>query len=398
MATSPNAVAHSSRELMEVLERMADNLTKASDKNDALLEAIETSEARAMDASASDVTLLKNLRARLAASHTPNAQLKKDLSAFKGEFEKRFADLNMTLKLYRDLNLKLQQEMKDADDQLDQLNKDRRQFEEEREEWKRHLQQAQMEITEQNDRLALLSQQLSGTKQDLETKCNELASRRIAFEEEKMLRESKETTAANGEAENLRKKLRDQALKNVQLENALLQTEVNLHQKEDEILKLKQSNNRLTNEVDQLRSQSSKAIKLFEKRTIEANKQLAYMNSELTKAQDNSTRFQELLMNERRKQKALQHALDKKATETSRPEIVTATAQKAYIETLTETLQNIGKKPHTAMRMEDVVRKNEVILIENASLKAEIQKLRIENTDLMKHVRFADCNAKYMRV
>jgi chromosome segregation ATPase len=232
----------------------------------------------------------------------------------------------------------------------------------------------------------------------LETKCNELASRRIAFEEEKMLRESKETTAANGEAENLRKKLRDQALKNVQLENALLQTEVNLHQKEDEILKLKQSNNRLTNEVDQLRSQSSKAIKLFEKRTIEANKQLAYMNSELTKAQDNSTRFQELLMNERRKQKALQHALDKKATETSRPEIVTATAQKAYIETLTETLQNIGKKPHTAMRMEDVVRKNEVILIENASLKAEIQKLRIENTDLMKHVRFADCNAKYMRV
>lgn len=37
-------------------------------------------------------------------------------------------------------------------------------------------------------------------------------------------------------------------------------------------------------------------------------------------------------------------------------------------------------------------------MIENASLKAEIRKMRIENSDLMKRVRFADTNAHYMRV
>ena len=37
-----------------------------------------------------------------------------------------------------------------------------------------------------------------------------------------------------------------------------------------------------------------------------ANKHLAQMSSELSKAQDNSKRFQEMLTVERRKQKALQ--------------------------------------------------------------------------------------------
>lgn len=38
------------------------------------------------------------------------------------------------------------------------------------------------------------------------------------------------------------------------------------------------------------------------------------------------------------------------------------------------------------------------VIVENASMKAEIRKLRIENNDLMKRVRFADINAQYMRV
>ena len=37
-------------------------------------------------------------------------------------------------------------------------------------------------------------------------------------------------------------------------------------------------------------------------------------------------------------------------------------------------------------------------LVENAHLKAEIRKLRIDNADLLRRVRFADTNAHYMRV
>ncbi len=38
------------------------------------------------------------------------------------------------------------------------------------------------------------------------------------------------------------------------------------------------------------------------------------------------------------------------------------------------------------------------MLVENGNLKAEVRRLRIENADLVKRVRFADTNAHYMRV
>ena len=44
-------------------------------------------------------------------------------------------------------------------------------------------------------------------------KTNELANRRIAFEEEKLVREKHDVEASLGEAETLRRKLRDQVSK-----------------------------------------------------------------------------------------------------------------------------------------------------------------------------------------
>lgn len=37
-------------------------------------------------------------------------------------------------------------------------------------------------------------------------------------------------------------------------------------------------------------------------------------------------------------------------------------------------------------------------MVENTALKAEIRKMRIENSELIKRIRFADTNAHYMRV
>ena len=37
-------------------------------------------------------------------------------------------------------------------------------------------------------------------------------------------------------------------------------------------------------------------------------------------------------------------------------------------------------------------------MIENANLRADVHRLRIENKELLKRVRFADTNAYYMRV
>ncbi|XP_019862856.1 PREDICTED: centrosomal protein of 290 kDa-like [Amphimedon queenslandica] len=168
MASNPESVLDKSRELSALLTRLEENLTKSQDKNDALLEAIETAETRALDmsASASELSLLRNLRARLAASHAPNAELKNDLPILIKSFKEKFQSLDLALKQYKELTIKLQQDDKDMKEQQDKLNKEREIFNEEREKWQRHIEQARNDISEQNDRLTFLSQQLTGTKVD----------------------------------------------------------------------------------------------------------------------------------------------------------------------------------------------------------------------------------------
>lgn len=51
---------------------------------------------------------------------------------------------------------------------------------------------------------------LCNSQLELDARSNQLASQRIAFEEEKMVRENIDTMAAGSEADSLRKKLRAQ--------------------------------------------------------------------------------------------------------------------------------------------------------------------------------------------
>lgn len=104
-------------------------------------------------------------------------------------------------------------------------------------------------------------------------------------------------------------------LRNVELENALLRTELSLHQREESIRELERINQRLQRDILQSKMTSSRAIKQFERRTNDANKKLAQMNSELARAQEHARRFQGLLTVERRKQKGLKVA--KKCSGTS---------------------------------------------------------------------------------
>ena len=99
-------------------------------------------------------------------------------------------------------------------------------------------------------------------------------------------------------------------LRNVELENALLRTELSLHQKEECIRELERTNQRLQRDILQSKMTSSRAIKQFERRTNDANRKLAQMNSELARAQEHARRFQGLLAVERRKQKGLKVRTD----------------------------------------------------------------------------------------
>ena len=87
---------------------------------------------------------------------------------------------------------------------------ERSEFESERATWREELDRARQDVIEQQDRLTVLSQQLAGTKVTLEARTNELASQRIAFEEERLSKESHVGRVGDSEAEQLRLKLKEQ--------------------------------------------------------------------------------------------------------------------------------------------------------------------------------------------
>lgn len=87
---------------------------------------------------------------------------------------------------------------------------ERGEYEEERAKWKEELDIAREDIVEQQDRLTVLSEQLAGAKVTLEAKTNELASQRIAFEEERLSKETAVGRVDDSEAEQLRIKLKEQ--------------------------------------------------------------------------------------------------------------------------------------------------------------------------------------------
>ncbi len=102
MASSPEGIVLNSKELEDLLTRytivvvstlllyyyyicrLQDSLTQATNKNNSLLESLETVESRAIDYNNGELSLIRNLRARLSATHLPNAELRKSLPVFSG--------------------------------------------------------------------------------------------------------------------------------------------------------------------------------------------------------------------------------------------------------------------------------------------------------------------------
>ena len=252
----------------DLAETLLENLTKATAKNEYLLEAIESSEAKVKQGGA-EAPFLKDLRARLAATHAPNAALRRDLAKFKTFYDRLFKELDDLTIEYETLVHDLKIEKSHLEEQKQSLKQKIDRYEQEKGEWKQKLEEAKIEIEEQNDRLTNLADQLSGDKVALDAQTKDLAFKRLAFEEEKLDREGDEFRTADTEAEELRQKLRKQIIKNADLEDKLLHCELTIHQKEEGMGVLNATNERLQRSLVQARQASTKAIKQFDKRTNE---------------------------------------------------------------------------------------------------------------------------------
>jgi hypothetical protein len=393
-------MADDAAESLALFKRLTESLTSVQEKNDRLLEAVEIAESKSATGSASEVPLLKNLRARLSAVHAPNAALVRDLKRAGELFESKATSFQASKKRYDELYDQLEVEKLDVKHRASQLDQEVKFFEKEKSEWKEKLEAAKAEISEQNERLSLLSDRLAGTKTALESRENDLTNQRVLFEEERLVTRLEGPSSL--EMDELKAQIKAQISRAMEAENARMKAELTLHQMREEMKQLNKVNERLRRETCQSRQTSTKTLQQFEKRTIEANRRLSEMSTELTKTQEHAKRFQELLVAERRKQRGLRHVLEKQFRRNEDNDLeeidgMSAVAQHAYLQTLSETLDQSTHR-RSPVRVEDILRKNEALLVEVATLKADMKRLRAQNADLVRKVKGAHSETQYLRV
>ncbi|XP_065176574.1 serologically defined colon cancer antigen 8-like [Sycon ciliatum] len=424
------AKKRSPEETLSALETLETDLSKAATRNAGLLEVLETLEGHASgdtkDTAESSThgtgagtaaSMLKGLRARLNAAHGPNAAVRRDLAEVKNMLKSQFLDTQHSKQRYDLLHQELQAERRELNMERRKLEVEQRQVEETHRKWKGRLEESKRHVEQQQEKLAALSERLAGQTSDLVAQRSLVALTAHGSDMERessaapantMALQSVSEAALVAEAEQLRQQLRALMVRNVNAENDRLRMELAQRQKEEQLSILDQTNQKLKSEATRSRQEVLKATKQFEKRTTEANRRLTDMAMELAKTQESARRFQELLAAERRKQHGLQRALEDELQKSGHQRtsgltedqgVALASAQQAYIQTLSDAL---GKQTQTSgtshIRVEDVVRRNESLLLEVAKLKADVKRLQGENTTMLQQTKLANADAKHMRM
>ncbi|XP_060586554.1 inner centromere protein-like isoform X2 [Ruditapes philippinarum] len=166
--------------------------------------------------------------------------------------------------------------------------------------------------------------------------------------------------------------LKSQLLKNVEIQNQKLKTEFTLHEKMTESRLLSQQNKRLHDDVTLSRANSMRLIKVFERKAKEADTKLKEMTIELHRSQDLAEKYRNLYELERRKNLKDGEHLPPVEDTTKLPD-----KESSY------TFLGGG------IRINDIIRKNEVLTEENTDLKREIRRLKEDNNRLVRQTKLA---------
>lgn len=366
------------QECEKMISSLSSKLTNVINKNDKLLESIESmltmdQTDRHVDSS----SLLYSLRDILTTTHTPNSVLRRELLEFSAIFVERLHELLNEIQHQKTCRQTLDLQLKQSHHKQLALDESKDKLIEEQRDWREKLNISREEILQENERLKKLSQQLARAETALNDKNNDLASQRIAFEEERLFREDGDGLSTGTEVEEIKERLKKEIMRNMDAEQSKLRAELAFQQKCEAFKNLAMLNERLEQEARQIRLSASKTLRQFEKQTSELNFKISELTSELTKSKSSANRFQELISIERRKQNGMKHVLEQEMRRTYENENISPTVYRAFTDTLTSTLsKSLGsRKNYTA---DDVVRKNELLLFENASLRADVKRLRIE--------------------
>ncbi|XP_061187620.1 uncharacterized protein LOC133195708 [Saccostrea echinata] len=170
--------------------------------------------------------------------------------------------------------------------------------------------------------------------------------------------------------------LKAQLMRNIEMQNQKLKTELTLHEKMNESKMLNQQNRKLHDESTMSRTNTLRLMKMFEKKAKAADEKLKEMQRELHKSQQLTKKYQQLLELEKRKMGGGSgHVTPVSVGDDGESPRVPPPSSYSLL----------GGN----VRVNDIIRKNEVLLEENSNLKREIQRLKQDNATLIKKTKHA---------
>lgn len=178
---------------------------------------------------------------------------------------------------------------------------------------------------------------------------------------------------ASPEEQVLTYELKSQLLRNVEMQNHRLKTELTLHEKMTEAKLLNQQNRRLADDNNMSKTNTLRLMKMFEKKAKDTDAKLKEMQQELNKAQQLARKYHQMYDMERRR-----NGFPDGAGTTPEPEVASPRAN-----------VNASSFLGQSVRVNDVIRKNEVLVEENEKLHREILRLKQDNAQLIKKCKHA---------
>jgi len=190
-------------------------------------------------------------------------------------------------------------------------------------------------------------------------------------------------------------------------ERSKLRSELALMKKTEEIRGLESMCEQYREEIKKVRDEAKDAISMSENQAKEACKRLQQMNSELIKSQDTARKIQSLLMDEKEKTKELKSSLDHERLQpisrhlTSSLQGESVEANLATIPGLSRALiQRAAKAGNmgTATRIEEVLKKNEMLREEVQELRETVKKGQFEMNRMKDDVKTSCTKLHYSQM
>ncbi|XP_033744626.1 CAP-Gly domain-containing linker protein 1-like isoform X2 [Pecten maximus] len=182
------------------------------------------------------------------------------------------------------------------------------------------------------------------------------------------------------EEQELTYELKAQLMRNVETQNQRLKSEISLHEKMSEAKNQNQQNKKVTEDASLSKTNSLRLMKMFEKKAKDSETKLKDMQSELSKSQQLAKKYQQLYEMEKRKMGG---------GGAEGPRVTPISMESEGRATPKIPNQSSYSFLGSGQRVNDIVRKNEVLLEENDVLKREIHRLKHDNMTLIKKAKHA---------